>query len=134
MRKRNKQSKLSRTTAHRKSLLRNLAQELILHKQIKTTLPKAKALRPFVEPLITKAKNNVSAAEKQLSSVFYNQEVVRILMDEIGPGYAKEKRDGGYTRIIKLGTRKGDSTEVALIQLVENGSAADNDKEESSDA
>lgn len=119
MRKRKTQPKLSRTTAHRNALLRNLSQELILHGQIKTTLAKAKALRPFVEPLITRAKSANNQAEQILSGILFNREVVKKLIESIGPRYNEEKRNGGYTRIIKLGPRQGDGSEEAIIQLVE---------------
>lgn len=119
MRKRKKQKKLSRKYAHRKSLLRNLSQELIKHGKIKTTLAKARALRPFVEPLITRARRSDENAVRILSAVIYDREVVRKLVEEVGPRYVKENRHGGYTRILKLGPRKGDGVEEAMIQLVE---------------
>lgn len=118
MRKRKKQTKLSRTTAHQKALLRNLSQELIRNGKITTTLTKAKALRPFVEPLITKAKTGGRLNEQILMANLYDREVVKNLVEQIGPRFAKENRLGGYTRIIKLGQRAGDSTEEAVIEII----------------
>lgn len=117
MRKRKQQTKLSVSTAHRKALLRNLSQELIQHGQIRTTLAKARALRPFVESLITKARRSGPAAKRLIAPAFYLPEVAEKLVSEIGPRFAK--RAGGYTRIIKLGPRKGDGAEEAIVQLVE---------------
>jgi len=119
MRKRNKTVQLSRPRSHRQALLRNLAQSLIRYGKIETTLAKAKALRSFVEPLITKAKKQGELAEKALAAVLYDREVVRKLINEIGPRYRQQNRPGGYTRIIKLGPRGGDNAETAIIQLVE---------------
>ena len=120
MRKRNTQPKLSRSTAHRNALLRNLSQELIRHGKIRTTIAKAKALRPFVEPLITRAKVNSPHSERLLTAVLYDREVVRMLMDTVGPRFAEENRPGGYVRIVKLGPRNGDGAEEVIVQLVES--------------
>jgi len=119
-----KQRKLNRTSSHRKALLRNLTISLIEHGTIKTTLAKAKEMRPFVEKLITKAKsgcddngvadfNTVRALKRALN----NKEAVKKLLHEIGPKH--RKRPGGYTRVLKAGFRAGDSAPMAIIQIVE---------------
>jgi large subunit ribosomal protein L17 len=118
MRKRKKQTKLSRSSSHQRALLSNLSQELIKHGKIKTTLSKAKALRPFVEPIITKAKTGGDYMRKLVSSVLYDRSTVTLLFEQIGPRYVSEARAGGYTRITKLGRRNGDGAEEALIELV----------------
>lgn len=118
MRKRNKQPKLGRDTAHRKALLRNLSQELFKHGRIVTTLAKAKALRPYVEPLITRAKIGGVQAERILAKIFYDRAVVDKALKEVGPLF--KDRNGGYTRIIKIGKRPGDNVEEAMIALVVN--------------
>lgn len=108
---------LGRTSAHRKALLRNQAISLIKHKRIKTTLAKAKALRRFVEPLITKAKDGSMHAHRVVFSYLQNKEAVKELF---GPVAAKVgDRPGGYTRVIRMGFRKGDGAEMALIELVD---------------
>ena len=118
MRKRNKQPKLGRDTAHRKALLRNLSQELFKHGRIVTTLAKAKALRPYVEPLVTRAKLGGVQAERMLAKVFYDRAVVDKAVGEVGPSF--KDRNGGYTRIIKIGKRPGDNVEEAMIAFVVN--------------
>ncbi len=125
MRKRKPGKKLSRKKSHRQALLRNLSQDLFLYGQIKTTLPKAKALRPFAEQLITKSRRGTMHAQSQIAAVLYKKEAVIKLMKEIGPRFEREKRPGGYTKILKLGKRRGDGTEEALIALV--GSTKDHD-------
>ena len=108
---------LGRTSAHRKALLRNQAISLIMHKRIKTTLAKAKALRRFIEPLITKAKNGSMHSHRVVFSYLQNKEAVKELF---GPVAAKVgDRPGGYTRVIRMGFRKGDGAEMALIELVD---------------
>src|SRR3954452_13769940 len=109
--------KLSRDSAHRKSLLRNLSRELIEHERIKTSQAKAKAVKPEVERLITLAKSGDLHARRQaLSALGQDKFVVYKLFEEIAPRYAE--RPGGYTRILKLGPRKSDATEMALLELV----------------
>lgn len=122
MRHGDKVNNLGRKKAHRESLLRNLASDLIIHKRIVTTLAKAKALRGFVEPLITKTKKNESQLEimhqhRVVFSALNNKNAVKELFSQVAPKVAL--RPGGYTRIIKLGTRPGDAAETALIELVD---------------
>ena len=109
--------KLGRKSAHRKSLLANLACSLIEHKRINTTLTKAKALKIFVEPLITKSKNDSVHNRRQCFSKLRNKLGVQILFDEISKRVAD--RPGGYTRVIKLGNRLGDNASMAMIELVD---------------
>ncbi|MEM7656113.1 MAG: 50S ribosomal protein L17 [Bacteroidota bacterium] len=108
---------LSRKSAHRKAMLANMAISLIEHKRIKTTLAKAKALRIYVEPLITKAKSDTTHSRRVVFSYLQNKEAVKELFGEVAS--AVMDRPGGYTRILKLGTRSGDNTEMALIELVD---------------
>jgi large subunit ribosomal protein L17 len=107
---------LSRSTSHRKALLNNLAQELFQHKRIRTTLAKAKELRPFAEKLVTTAKKGDIAARRHVLRFLSRKSVVKSLFDSIAPSFAE--RNGGYTRIIKLGTRIGDAAPLAIIELV----------------
>ncbi len=108
---------LKRKKGHRKALLRNLAGALITHKRISTTLAKAKALRVFVEPLLTKSKTNTMHSRRIVFARLNNKEVVKELFDEIAPKIMD--RPGGYVRIIKTGARKSDSAEMAIIELVD---------------
>lgn len=108
---------LGRKSAHRKAMLANMAISLIEHKRIKTTLAKAKALRVYVEPLITKAKKDSTHSRRVVFSYLQNKEAVKELFGEVAS--AVMDRPGGYTRILKLGTRSGDNTEMALIELVD---------------
>lgn len=117
MRHGDKVNNLGRKKAHREALLSNLASQLIEHKRIVTTLAKAKALRTFVEPLITKSKQNTTHQRRVVFSYLQNKESIKELFDVISPKIAG--RPGGYTRIIKLGTRPGDNAEQALIELVD---------------
>ena len=117
MRHGDKIKNLSRTASHRRALLSNLACQLFQHKKIVTTLGKAKALRPYVEPLITKAKENTTHQRRIVFSYLQDKEAVTELFDVIGAKVAG--RPGGYTRIIKLGARVGDNAEIALIELVD---------------
>lgn len=112
-----KLNKLSRTAAHRKSLMSNLACELISHKRIQTTLAKAKALRVYVEPLLTRAKSDDTHNRRIVFSYLQDKEAIKELFGTISEKIAN--RPGGYTRIIKLGKRVGDNAEVALIELVD---------------
>lgn len=117
MRHGDKINNLSRTSAHRKSLLANLATELFIHKRIFTTVAKAKALRVYVEPIITRSKEDTMHNRRMVFSYLKNKEGVKALFDEV-----REKilnRNGGYTRIIKIGHRKGDAAEMAMIELVD---------------
>jgi large subunit ribosomal protein L17 len=114
---RSKQRKLNRTTSHRKALLRNLTISLVEYGTIKTTLPKAKTLRPFVEKLVTKSKTNDFNTVRYLKSVLNSKEAIKKLLSEIGPKNLERK--GGYTRVLKAGFRKGDNAPMAIIQFVE---------------
>lgn len=117
MRHGDKIKNLSRTASHRKALLSNLASQLIAHKRIVTTLAKAKALRIYVEPLITKAKENSTHQRRVVFSYLQDKEAVQELFGPIAEKVAG--RPGGYTRILKLGARAGDNAETALIELVD---------------
>lgn len=113
---------LGRTSAHRKALLSNMANSLILKKRIKTTVAKAKELRKYVEPLITKAKSDTTHNRRVVFSYLQDKESIKELFNEIGEKVAE--RNGGYTRIIKLGgTRLGDNADVAVIELVDYNEA-----------
>jgi large subunit ribosomal protein L17 len=125
MRHRVGQRKLGRVTEHRISMLRNQAEALIRHERLETTMPKAKELRPFVERIITIAKRGLAAGDVNAGSLharrmvlrdIQNRDVVAKLFDTIAPRF--EARPGGYTRILRLGYRRGDSAEVAQIELV----------------
>jgi len=122
MRHGDKINNLGRKKAHREALLRNLGSQLIMHKRIVTTLAKAKALRTFIEPLITKTKKNENAAEithqhRTVFSYLNDKIAVKELFTVVAPKVAG--RPGGYTRIIKLGIRPGDAAEMAMIELVD---------------
>ena len=109
---------LGRTASHRSALLSNMASSLILHKRITTTVAKAKALRKYVEPLITKAKTDSTHSRRTVFSYLQNKESVKSLFGEVASKISE--RPGGYTRIIKLGgTRLGDNAEMCLIELVD---------------
>lgn len=109
--------KLSRTAAHRKVTMQSLAMALIREHRITTTLAKAKELRGFVEPLITRAKEDTHHNRRQVFSSLQNKEAVTTLFTEVGP--KSKDRPGGYTRVIKAGHRKGDGAELAIIELVD---------------
>lgn len=124
---------LSRKPAHRKAMLSNMATSLILHKRISTTTAKAKALRMYIEPLITKAKEDSTHSRRMVFSYLQNKDAVTELFREVG---AKTmKRPGGYTRILKTGTRLGDNADMCIIELVdynENLLAAKEEKQQKS--
>jgi large subunit ribosomal protein L17 len=117
MRHGDKQNNLGRKTAHRHSLLANLASSLIMHKKINTTLAKAKALRLYVEPLLTKSKTDSTHSRRVVFSYLQSKEAVTELFREVAIKIAE--RPGGYTRILKTGTRPGDRAEMAFIELVD---------------
>ncbi len=117
MRHGDKINNLSRTASHRRALLSNLAIQLITHKKIVTTLAKAKSLRTYVEPLITKAKDNTTHQRRVVFSYLQDKAAITELFDTIAAKVAG--RPGGYTRIIKLGARVGDNAETAMIELVD---------------
>ena len=117
MRHQKQRHKLSRDSAHRKALMRNLSRELIEHERIRTTQAKAKAVKPQVEKLITLGKRGDLHARRQALSALGNDKfLVHKLFEEVAPRYSE--RPGGYTRIVKLGPRRSDSTEMVLLELV----------------
>jgi large subunit ribosomal protein L17 len=117
MRHAKQRNKLSRDSAHRRSLLRNLCRDVVEHERIRTSQAKAKAAKPQVEKLITLAKRGDLHARRQtLSELGQDKFLVHKLFEEIAPRYAD--RDGGYTRIVKLGPRRSDSTEMVFLELV----------------
>ena len=117
MRHQKAKGKLSRDSAHRKALMMNLSKEIIEHERIETTAAKAKAVKPEVEKLITLAKRGDLHARRQaLSALGQDKFAVYKLFDEIAPRYTE--RNGGYTRILKLGPRRSDSTEMVFLELV----------------
>ena len=108
---------LSRTKAHREAMFANMASSLILHKRIQTTIAKAKALRTYVEPLITKSKSDTTHSRRVVFSYLKNKYAVSELFREVSPKIAE--RPGGYTRILKTGSRLGDNAELCIIELVD---------------
>jgi large subunit ribosomal protein L17 len=119
MRHRVKGRKLSRTASHRKATLNSLAQALFTEDRIETTLAKAKELRPYAEKLITRAKKGDLHSRRQVLKHLKQKDVVDRLFHDVAPSF--EGRDGGYTRIVKLGYRKSDAAEIAVIELVGRG-------------
>ncbi|MCU0352161.1 MAG: 50S ribosomal protein L17 [Cytophagales bacterium] len=117
MRHGKKDNHLGRTVNHRRALLSNMASSLILHKRIETTVAKAKALRRYVEPLLTKAKEDTTHSRRVVFSHLQNKESVKALFGDVAERIAE--RNGGYTRIIKLGNRPGDNADTCLIELVD---------------
>ena len=117
MRHGKKVNHLSRTDSHRRAMLANMASSLILHKRITTTLAKAKALRVYVEPIITRSKDDSTHSRRTVFSYLQNKEVVSILFRDIAAKVTD--RPGGYTRILKMGNRLGDNASMALIELVD---------------
>lgn len=128
MRHGDKINNLSRTASHRKALLSNLTCQLFMHKRIVTTLAKAKALRKYVEPLITKGKENTTHQRRIVFGYLQDKEAVAELFSTIAEKIGG--RPGGYTRIIKLGARQGDNAETALIELVDFNEVYGKGKEE----
>jgi large subunit ribosomal protein L17 len=132
MRHLNKKKRLGRRTpAQRKAMLKNLAVSLIEHKRIKTTHARAKALRKFIEPLITMAKRGDLHARREVLKKIHQKDTVTTLFHEIAPVYAD--RPGGYTRIIKLGFRDNDRAKVSLIELVDFAGVSEKEAEEKPD-
>ena len=113
---------LGRKDGHRKAMLANMASSLIMHKRINTTVAKAKALKTYVEPLITKSKEDTTHSRRTVFSYLKNKEAVSELFRTIAPKVAD--RPGGYTRVLHVGFRKGDAAEMALIELVDFNEAA----------
>ncbi len=116
MRHQKKGRKIGTSASHRKAIFEGLARQVIVHERVQTTEAKAKELRPFVEKIITLGKKGDLHARRQALSVLRDREVVHKLFAEIGPRYAD--REGGYTRILKIGPRIGDAAPIALIELV----------------
>ena len=128
MKHRIKGRKLSRTSSHRKALLRNLTISLVKYELIKTTLPKAKELRPFIEKIVTMAKIDSLANRRLVLSILANEEAVDKLFAKIGKRVSA--RNGGYTRILKYGFRTGDKAPMAIIEFVDKSSESDFSKEQ----
>ncbi len=122
MRHRKAGRKLNRTPSHRKAMLRNMVTQLLDHEQMITTVAKAKELRPYAEKMITLGKRETLHARRQALAVVRRKEVVAKLFGTLAARYAK--RPGGYTRIIRLGNRKGDAAPLALIELVDRDTSA----------
>jgi large subunit ribosomal protein L17 len=116
MRHRNEGRKLSRNTSHRRALLRNLVTSLLEHGRLMTTLPKAKEVRPLAEKMITLGKRDNLNARRQVHSYLLKDATAKKVFDTIAPKFAERK--GGYSRIIKLGNRKGDGADLAIIELL----------------
>ena len=115
--------KLGRTTAHRKAMLRGMVTYLLENGSIETTLTRAKEVRSVAEKMITLGKKNTLASRRAALAYITKEEVVTKLFNEIAPSY--QDRNGGYTQIFKLGPRRGDAAEMALIKLIENETAAE---------
>ena len=119
MRHQVKGRKLGRSPAHRKALFRNQLSSLVKAERIRTTLQKAKELRPLAEKVVTQGRRDTLHARRQVNRLISDRELVKKLFDEIAPRY--HERPGGYTRIIKLGPRKGDGAEMAYLEFVDRG-------------
>ena len=117
MRHARKVNHLGRTSTHRKAMLSNMATSLIMHKRITTTIAKARALRTYVEPLITRSKEDTTHSRRTVFSYLQDKKAVSELFREVSPKIME--RPGGYTRILKIGFRKGDAAEMAMIELVD---------------
>ena len=124
--------KLGRTTSHRRSLLRNMATSLIIEERIETTVPKAKALRPTVEKMITLGKRGTLAARRQALSYLMTDEAVNKLFDTIGPRFGD--RSGGYTRIVRTAWQKGDGADKAFIELLGSEQLLDEKRQKRAEA
>ena len=116
MRHRNANRKLSRNTSHRRALLRNLVTSFLEHGRLMTTLPKAKEVRPLAEKMITLAKRDTLQARRMVHSYLLKDATAKKVFETLGPKFAG--RNGGYSRIIKLGNRKGDGADLAIIELL----------------
>ena len=114
--------KLSRSVAHRRALLRNMASSIILHEQAETTLIKAKALRPLIEKLITMARTDTLHTRRQAYSYLMDKSAVHKLFADVAPRF--KSRNGGYTRVVRTGFRHGDAAQMAVIALVDGKSTA----------
>src|SRR5262245_5298452 len=127
MRHRHGLRKLNRTSSHRLAMFRNMANSLLRHEAIQTTLPKAKELRRVVEPIITLGKKPSLANRRLAFDRLRDREVVVKVFDELGPRYAK--RNGGYLRILKMGFRKGDNAPMAFVELMDRPEGETDNKE-----
>ena len=116
MRHRNGNRKLSRNTSHRRALLRNLVTDFLDHGRLMTTLPKAKEVRPLAEKMITLGKRDTLHARRQVQAYLLREAIAKKVFDTIAPRFAD--RNGGYSRIIKLGNRQGDGADLAIIELL----------------
>jgi large subunit ribosomal protein L17 len=125
MRHGKKHNHLGRQTAHRKAMLSNMATSLLLHKRINTTVQKAKALRVYVEPILTRSKTDSTHSRREAFKHLQDKEIVTALFRDIAPKIAN--RPGGYTRIIRLGNRLGDNAEMCMIELVDFNELYSND-------
>jgi large subunit ribosomal protein L17 len=124
--------KLGRTTSHRRSLLRNMVTSLIMEERIETTVPKAKALRPSIEKMITLAKRGDLSARRQAASYVMTDEAVKKLFDTLGPRFGD--RQGGYTRIIRSAWQKGDGADKAFIELLGSEKLIDEKRQKRAEA
>ena len=124
--------KLGRTTSHRRSLLRNMATSLIMEERIETTVPKAKALRPTVEKMITLGKRGTLAARRQAIAYLMTDEAVNKLFETIGPRFGD--RNGGYTRIVRTAWQKGDGADKAFIELLGSEQLLDEKRQKRAEA
>lgn len=122
MRHRKNTVKLGRTSAHREAMLANMVCSLITEKRIKTTLPKAKAARVLAEKMVTLGKRNTLATRRLAVAKLHQKDAVKELFENVAPGFAS--RDGGYTRILKIGQRSSDGSEMALLEWVEAAEVA----------
>lgn len=127
MRHRNSGRSFSRTSSHRKAMFSNMCCSLIEHELIKTTLPKAKDLRRYIEPLITVSKADSVASRRQAFDVLRSKSAVGKLFTDLGPRFAK--RPGGYVRIIKCGYREGDNAPMAIVELLDRPVVSDDTEE-----
>jgi large subunit ribosomal protein L17 len=124
--------KLGRTTSHRRALLRNMVTSLIIEERIETTVPKAKALRPTIEKMITLGKRGDLAARRQAAAYIMTDEAIRKLFDTIGPRFGD--RNGGYTRIVRTSWQKGDGADKAFIELLGSEKLLDEKREKRAEA
>jgi large subunit ribosomal protein L17 len=124
--------KLGRTTSHRRSLLRNMVTALIIEERIETTIPKAKALRPQIEKMITLGKRGDLAARRQAAAYIMTDEALRKLFDTIGPRFGD--RNGGYVRIVRSGWQKGDGADNAFIELLGSEKMLDEKRQKRAEA
>ena len=129
MRHNNALRKFNRSSSHRAAMFRNMSNSLLRHEIIKTTLPKAKELRSYVEPVITLSKNATLSNRRLAFNKLRDKDIIAKLFNELGPRYIS--RPGGYIRILKYGFRKGDNAPMALVELVDRPSLSDSENDES---